>query len=171
MTRRFVALALLLLCAALGPSPLTGQAGKKPPRKGRPLPEGLKEALEKAEKVELYSLEPRGAKGKDLFHDYTVLGKVELKDKADRADAVKAVAGALGVGSGAKCFDPRHGMRLVRGGKSVDLVICFRCSNVRVYGLTANDKSVRVTTAKTAQEALDKILSGANVPLAKPPKK
>jgi hypothetical protein len=26
-----------------------------------------------------------------------------------------------------KCFDPRHGIRVTRGGVTVDFVICFQC--------------------------------------------
>jgi hypothetical protein len=170
MTRRLVTVALLLLLASLGPSPLTGQAKKKPPRKEPPLPEGLKEALEKAETVVLYSLEPRDVDGKVFFHDYRALGRVDFKEKEDSAEAVKAVSEGLRGGQGAKCFDPRHGLRLVRKGKTVDLVICFRCNSVRVYGLPGNDKYAKAAIAKTAQETLDKILRDGGVPLAKPPK-
>lgn len=33
----------------------------------------------------------------------------------------------------AACFDPRHGVRAVHGGHTVDLVICFECLSLKVY--------------------------------------
>src|SRR5262245_2261848 len=136
MTRRLVGFALFVLFAALlAPSSLEGQDRKKRPAPKKAIPAALKEALDKAEKVVLYSLEPSDKAGKKDFHGWTVLGKVELKDKDTRAKTIKAVTESLAVGSGAMCFRPRHGLRLERKGKSVDLVICFECSSVRVYGL------------------------------------
>jgi hypothetical protein len=45
-------------------------------------------------------------------------------------------------GIAAGCFNPRHGLRLKGGGKSVDLVICFECLQVEVF---VNGESAKVS--------------------------
>ena len=55
-------------------------------------------------------------------------------------------------GNGAKCFDPRHGIRASVDGKTVDLVICFECSWVYVfYDKDENRRGVAVTTERPRQ--------------------
>ena len=73
------------------------------------------------------------AKTAEEFHDYPVLGKVEVADTAAALELTSAVEEAIDNHGGDKCFDPRHGIRIVRAGRQIDYVICFQCENVYIY--------------------------------------
>ena len=87
---------------------------------------------------------------KEFLYHFPVLGRVSITDP-----------------EGHLCFFPRHVLRVVKGGRTIDLVICFQCNSYRVYadGKPASDKSPPV--GKSSQDLLNKILADAGVPLAK----
>ena len=129
------------------------------------LPEMVREALSKSRSLRLYSLDPSiGAKDYRGFHGWTVLGEVTLEGAAATA-AREAVAKGIqeSKGDGAKCFEPRHGLRA----GSVDLVICFECFHV--YAYQGWDRAYCVTTEAPAR-VLNQLLSGAGIPLPAPSK-
>jgi hypothetical protein len=64
-----------------------------------------------------------------------------------------------------KCFEPRHGVRAMAGGKTVDLVICFACSEVQVWSDDGKDLEGLALIGDSAQAAFDKVLTDAKVPL------
>jgi hypothetical protein len=80
--------------------------------------------------------------------------------------SVLSVVGKIGDGNGARCFEPRHGIRATDGKKSVDLVICFECGWVYVF-VDNDEKSVQLNIKGNLQPALDKVLTDAKVPLPK----
>ena len=92
--------------------------------------------LDEAESVELLSLDPRDRTTTpgSFFHGWKVLGRTTIRDR----DGRKAIAGAIQRGireadDAAGCFEPRHGLRATKGGKAVDLVICFSCRWIEVH--------------------------------------
>ena len=136
---------------------------------GDEIPADAKTALEKATEWELYSLDPEHQKDppKDGFHGWKVLGKTTVKD----ADTRKTLLAALDKGAKdndgtvARCFDPRHGIRVKAGDQTIDLVICFECYQVKTF---MGDKLGRgFLTTRSPQPALDKVLTDAKVPLPK----
>jgi hypothetical protein len=150
----------LLVCAASS-APVGGSAQEE-----NIIPAAVREALDKAEKVTLLSLDPdekAGVGAPVQFHDWKVLGQTEVKDKAARAKLFAAlVKGAAQKGlEPAKCFNPRHGLQLTHQGKTVELVICFECAQVRVYG--AGGRGFLIS--RSPQPTFDKILKDAGVPL------
>src|SRR4051812_29507691 len=126
-------------------------------------------ALEKAGEWELYSLDPKRQTDppKDAFHGWKVLGKTTVND----ADARKKLLAALEKGAkdndgiAAACFNPRHGIRVKAGDKTIDLVICFECFSATVY--TGEERTGSFLTTASPQPALDKVLTDAKVPLPK----
>jgi hypothetical protein len=131
------------------------------------LPDAVVKALEKAEELEVYSLD---GEDKDGWRGWKVLGKTTVTD----ADARKALAAVVvkGVGEGAKgarCFIPRHGLRAAHAGKTYDLVICFECGWVYVY-TDSSDKPNVLLISETPRKPLDKALADAKVKLARPGK-
>jgi hypothetical protein len=155
-TAPFLALALVGL---LLPS-VSGRADE--PKK---IPEKAQTILDKAESLEVWSLEPDREKdaGKESFHGWKVLGKTTVK-----ADGKKPLLDALTKGlaekaEGARCFIPRHGVRAVVDDVTVDLVICFECEWVHAYIDKAPKPDVIVTIGKTPKPAFDKVLKDANV--------
>jgi hypothetical protein len=156
----------LLFLSLLGYAVPAARANEVPNQKDNQIPAAVREALDKAEGVTLLSLDPdpkEGEKAAQQFHGWKVLGKTEVKDKAARAQLIAAlVEGASKKGlEPAKCFEPRHGLRLTHKGKTVDLVICFQCAQVRVKGISQQDFLI----SRFPQPTLDKILKDAGVPL------
>jgi len=128
-----------------------------------------KQALEKAESVELYSLDPAPQeKDPGAFHNYKVLGKTEVKKEALtklRTAFLKGVVEAdpdLAAG----CFRPRHGIRVIRDGKTYDFVVCFECVAVVVYG-GKKDTSFHITSSPA--DVFNAILKDAKVKLPEQP--
>jgi len=136
---------------------------------GGEIPADVKAALEKADSWELYSLDPEQRKDppKVAFHDWRVLGKTTVQD----ADARKRLLAALEKGAKendgtvAGCFNPRHGIRVKSGDKTIDLVICFECYSAAIY--TGDEKTGSFLTTRSPQPELNKVLTAAKVPLPK----
>ena len=130
------------------------------------IPADVKTVLEKADTFELYSLDPGEESVKDGFHGWKVLGKTTIKDTDVRKEVIAALAKGVADNDGraAKCFEPRHGIRVVHDGKTTDLVICFACYQVRV---TQGDKRGEgFLTTDSPQATFDKVLKAAGVKLA-----
>jgi hypothetical protein len=132
------------------------------------LPEAVAKALEKAGELEVYSL---GGETTDpgAWRGSKVLGKTTAK-KEDSAKLATALAKGVTEGDkGARCFVPRYGVRAAHGGKTYDLVISFECGWVYVYTDTS-DKPQVFLISDSPRKVLDKLLTDAKVPLAKPEK-
>ncbi|MFO0937382.1 MAG: hypothetical protein U0798_12805 [Gemmataceae bacterium] len=127
-------------------------------------------AIEKAESLTLYSIDGRdyvdrdGEKTKtdETIHGYPVVGKVEIKDAEKR----KAIVAALKTGleqkdtKMAKCFWPRHAIRTVEAGKTIDYVICFECHQLELW---AGERKTVFPLSDDPKPTMNKILMDANV--------
>lgn len=56
----------------------------------------------------------------------------------------------------AQCFNPRHGIRVMRNGKQDDLVICFECLSFRLYGASEGGFVITDTPKALFDEVLRK---------------
>jgi hypothetical protein len=128
-------------------------------------PEEL-QILEKGERFTLYSLAPevtQELKSGPDFEGYRIMGQTQVTNVRTRADLLVALYGGIGKGEVEACFMPRHGIRAVRGNKTVDLVICFECEQIEIYsehgppGATIND---------SPRPVFDRVLRQARVPLS-----
>jgi hypothetical protein len=139
-------------------------------KKDNRLPDKAKAVLDKADQIVLFSLEPDDRKKvKDGFHGWMVLGQTTVKDADVRSQILTALYQGIAKsdGNGAKCFDPRHGIRATADGKRVDLVICFECNWVYVYYDNDENRQHVAVTTREPQVVLDKTLKNAGVPLPK----
>jgi hypothetical protein len=135
---------------------------------------GFPAFMDSADVIILYSIDgnyyPEGKKPKtdETFHGFPVLGKVEVTDAGKRQELIGAVKVGIYtsyIGASAACFNPRHGVRLVRNEQWVDYVICFECGNVDGY--SSADEKVKVMHPRMAlKDVLNKYLTDAGVPLA-----
>ena len=151
---------LAVLVLALG---TTTHAEDKPSSKD------LKALFEKAETLELYSLdpgtdvkEPDATKG---FHGWKILGKTAIKDAKTR----KKILAAHVPGYRSQRWygrevlhSARHGLRATVDGKTADVVICFQCLQIQFI---VGEASKTETTTNTPQKVLDEVLTAAAVPL------
>lgn len=98
------------------------------------------------------------------FHGWPILVETPL-DADRRRAALAAIDRAIAEKnaqlrarrrSDAACFNPRHGVRAVRGGKTVELVICFECLKMDVH---AGGPPRRVGITEAGQPGLDALLA------------
>ncbi len=121
------------------------------------------------EKVVLYSIDPKQTNTsnvKDSFNNYPVLSKVEVVDPNLQSELKSALIEGMNQNAiAAKCFNPRHGLRVSWGLKTIDVVICFECSSLEVY----STKRVSVVSVSNYAEPLfDRILRSARNTVVKP---
>jgi hypothetical protein len=100
----------------------------------------LTEEIQKAERIEVFRLDPaplseKSKHTKRAFHGFAILAEGQAQTAKQR----KEIASFLGklfhwndLRMGA-CFNPRHGIRAGGGKRTLDLVICFECWRVDVY--------------------------------------
>jgi hypothetical protein len=98
---------------------------------------------------------------------YDELGRTVVPDE-DRGAVLEAIREGVRThdGSMARCFNPRHGLHAEKDGGEVDLVICFECMQIQVYGPGIDDERGYVTlgTADDARAILNRFLHAASVP-------
>jgi hypothetical protein len=145
---------------------------------GNCLPVEFLAALAAPKKVTLFSLEPeidrpieaQPPKPHESHHGFKVLGSTELAQEAPRTAAIDAIKKAVAAfdGTMARCFEPRHSLRVLTDkGVTYDLVVCFQCDQLRMYRDAKELGTVGVTASS---KALDDLLTRANVPLPKGPR-
>ncbi len=146
-TTRFTILGLLCLAALL---PVCGCAGKAP-------------NVKTPDRLTLYSIKTETTdadEGNGRFHNYPILGKVEIADAGQRREIMTAlVEGIAKGGVPGACFWPRHAIQTITDGKTVDYVICFHCSQIEVYG----DNPKTEVTTNDAMPVLDRYLKAAAI--------
>jgi hypothetical protein len=101
-----------------------------------------------------------------MFHGYRILGQTEIRNE-DVREHIRAIFddGIASKGFTAVCFSPRHGIRAVKNGQTLDILICFQCAQQEIF---LNNKEVSGSHfGSIHQPELDAILSEANVPLAR----
>lgn len=135
-------LACLLLVASC-----TSSGGESPaPGPHLPLSEPVQGAFEAAEVWTLRALDPvphalRAERGEaspdaELLRGYAVLGTAEVTDGALKARLADHLTRAVEASDGmvAACFDPRHALSCQGPEGSYDVLICFECLQIYVYG-------------------------------------
>jgi hypothetical protein len=140
--------------------------------KSNKIPDKARAILEKAEQIELLSIDPERPKEnpKDDFHGWKVLGKTVVKDAEVRKKLVAAFQKGVeeNKGEAALCFNPRHGIRASHDGKTADFLICFECFHGHTY---VGEKEIEgFLTTDSPEAVFDKVLKDAMVPLAEKPK-
>ena len=152
------------LLAAAGVVLLLGcsQQAKEPENN---IPKAAAQALAHPSQVILYSLEPEPRNQPPEFSGYRLLGQVELgPQQARQAIAAFRAAAAGWDHVTAICFNPRHALRVVSGGKNYDFVLCYECHQMRIIG----DGKLVTLGAAGSPEVLNNLLRDANIPVSRP---
>jgi hypothetical protein len=142
---------------------------------GKPVPE----QPDSPDEVVLFSIDGRpvrpeaaeqvdGRAKAERLHGYPVLGRVAISDAGRQREVLAKVHEAIrgGPEQAARCFNPRHVVRVVKDGTTTDLVICFECWQYRVYHDGQEEAPKERTISPDAQPYFDTILTEAGVPLA-----
>jgi hypothetical protein len=110
-----------------------------------------------------YSLNPTWTVRDDpdgkAFHRHLILGEVEIKNDKDKSALINALAKGIRESDGVrmKCFNPRHGIRLITGSTTSDLLICFECQTIEGWGFKDGDFfSTAPSPAPVFNDMLDK---------------
>jgi hypothetical protein len=170
--------AVAVACVALGVALAAADEKKDEKKDDNKLPDAIKAVLDKADSLEIYSLDPSlqlpvkdkekepEKDPKDKFNGWKVLGKTVVKDKPAKDELLTALYKGVKDNEGvvAACFIPRHGIRATADGKTVDLVICFQC--LQIYCFVDGKREGGCLVTRSPQPAFDKVLKDANVPLA-----
>jgi hypothetical protein len=119
--------------------------------------------LEQADQFELLSLNPdqQQKQAKGDFHGFRVLGTAVISDTETRKKLVSTFKKAVAEnhGTAAACFNPRHGIRVIRNEKRADFVICFECNQVQVFGEVQGTFLI----TSSAQPLFDSVLRSSGV--------
>jgi hypothetical protein len=100
----------------------------------------LKGHLDKADRIDLFRLNPKelpegNKEAKKEFHGYEVLSelRVEANDQRNTAAAFLGKTLHWNELRKALCFNPRHGLRVLSGKRTLDFLICFQCNRVDIF--------------------------------------
>ena len=107
--------------------------------------------------------QPKG----EVIDGYPTFGKVVITDLGQKRQVLSAIRRAVrNPQEGMGCFSPRHAVRAIKGGETVDLVICFHCHNYQHYqgGQLVSGETPPISS--DPEPLFDKLLSDAGVPLA-----
>jgi hypothetical protein len=126
------------------------------------------------EQIILYSIDgndyddlDQRPKTDETLHRYPVLGKVEITDPDDRKEIITALK-AAGAGPMPLCFWPRHAVRVVEKGRTMDYLICFECRLIEWhYGGSSAAVILGQGTGKPFRAIPNARLKAAGVALAR----
>lgn len=101
----------------------------------------------------------------ERFHQYPVLGTAVIARRESQVEVYESSIRGVEENKAlaANCFLPRHGIRGVGPEGTVDLVICFECSQLYVYMGEAKPEWLLISASPKA--VLDRVLSDSGVPL------
>ena len=149
--------------------------------------------LEKADKWDLLALETDSLPGKTKearitflalewffgwprFHDWLIRGTIQITDADTRKNLLAALNKGIdeaeakarkereeGLLTSTGCFQPRHGIRATHDGKTVDFLICFKCTPIYIF---ADGKKHVIYTRPSPQDTFDRVLRDAKVSVA-----
>lgn len=102
----------------------------------------------------------------EFFHEYPVLGKVEITDPEPRRALIEALQEAYRRRpwpmNGTACYWPRHGLRAVQNGKTVDYLICFQCGRFEEF---IDEEKLRHSLMSGDDRLFNKPLNDAGIPI------
>ncbi|VTR93247.1 Uncharacterized protein OS=Pirellula staleyi (strain ATCC 27377 / DSM 6068 / ICPB 4128) GN=Psta_0497 PE=4 SV=1 [Gemmata massiliana] len=111
---------------------------------------------------------PKAGDNREQLYKYSVLGRVAITDPERRREIVSAVQRDIRAGAPAqaRCFYPRHIVRVVKDGTTIDTVICYECHNFKVHVNGGFHRGLTRAIGSESRPLLNQILADAGVPLA-----
>lgn len=103
------------------------------------LPKGARHILEQSPRWILFSVNPREnyEPNKQAFHRHEILGQTVIANAHEKRELLASLYDGFVPAQGNNmkfgCFNPRHGIRATLNGKTMDLLICFRCRQFNGY--------------------------------------
>jgi hypothetical protein len=140
------------------------------------IPNNVREVLNSADKIEILLLRPGGTSyhpawkfklySNGKYFGNEILGRAFVrgtKGKGEFLNALYASVASTPFEDQSMCFEAKHGLRASYRGKTVALLISFRCQNFYLY--TADDQThpPLFAISEKVRETFDRILKEANV--------
>lgn len=136
-------------------------------------------ALESAERLELFSLDPETEWGKPVPKNATgesiaarlearegVLGSTVIERDAVRGEVLaRAFASIRKDATAAKCFLPRHALRFTHGTRTIVVLVCFECTDLHVVADARSDL-IPIRDVAGLESRLNSILKARGIPIA-----
>jgi hypothetical protein len=146
------------------------QPAEKPPIKFQRqiLAEDVEHFLRTAVDVTVFSLEPDElysppvkSPDKTYFHWWVQSKSVVVTESANKAALQASLADDVleNWKRGADCFEPRHGLRLGGEGRTMYLVICYRCVQLWVFDESGERNKTAVGISDKTQAIMDRLLA------------
>lgn len=123
------------------------------------LPSAALEVARDSTTFEVMTLDPgqEGAADQD-FHGHRILWRTIVTDRAAQERIVDIVNGGVSFfASPAKCFNPRHGVRMSHGKRTVDLVICYECGTIQIHEGERSRRRVTTNVQPDLDREFDKL--------------
>ena len=123
------------------------------------------------DKLTLYSIDgryypmlPKDYSGESLYN-CPVLGKVDIASLEARKELIAVLNDGIAKSDGemASCFNPRHAIRAIVNGRTIDYLICFECLQVMI---DAGGSRKIVPITRDAQEVFNRYLKDAGIALS-----
>ena len=140
-------------------------------------PNGARQILEGSPQLILFSVDPGEdffGETKQTFHKHEILGQTIIRNPTAKAALLASFydgfvpppdpRGLKQIGLG--CFNPRHGLRATRDGKTVDLLICFGCMKFQGYLNDHQFATNKGISNSAPGKTFNRILTAAKVPLS-----
>lgn len=146
----------------------------RPKEAVKPIPSEELDVLERADSMEIFSLNPhvtRSGNNKgdpnSYFRGWQVLGQVAVPDRRKRREVAETLVECTRRSSGRMfhCFEPRHGIRVTHDGETVEFVICYECGFG--YSYLGTWQSHEFAVSGYSAELLTSLLEEGGVPLAR----
>lgn len=172
--KHVILLAALALMAGLLPACASSPRPEEPSNIPEilKLPAELSAVLSESTEWELLAIDPErpgsDESPADAFHGFRVQGRKSLRSDLDRSQLAYAlnagIAGNQGMVAG--CFLPRHGISAKTEAGRVDLLICFQCMQINVYG-EGDDRLDQILTTPDPRRVFDRVYNSAGLTIAK----
>lgn len=130
-----------------------------------------------ATRIEIFALDPMhealygtDSPESESLHGYRILGRAVLEDPAKCAELGGLIRRGIRESDGrvAACFNPRHGLRIERDSRELELVICFECLSMHAYGeaLGTPGDNASALTSDSVEREVSRIFESAGLTIA-----
>ena len=169
--KKFATAASICAVAILGAYIISSRMSANAPQQVKPnypqylkavFPADSQNVFDRSQNITLYSIkaDDGGYEGKNTFHGFKVLGSTKLSAELGKEIRTAFYSNAAKQGMRALCFWPHHGIRAQHEGKTVDILICFKCGHIYSY---YGGKEMRNEFASEGREPFNNIYNRANL--------
>ena len=135
-------------------------------RPSKSVPSMIEKILIDPVSVEVFSLDFKNSAGGEFLYGHHVLGKTLVKDSRNSTRIAGFFKQAIERGSYTwACFEPRHALRVIRNGETLDVILCFECRNFHWY--VNGESQGELPIHPGLEVTLDYVLRRAGVPIEK----